>query len=114
MTKSLFAAAALAACLGVSGTAALAQAESPCAAAAENAADDVMLRIQQAGLGAEDRESAKIHLVMAMTAAAAGNEDKCWRELQISSLFGAEPVFPGQNPTDVAAGSVPSGSSSGH
>ena len=107
MTKSLLAAVALAAGLGASGTAALAQ--SQCATTAANAADDISLRIQQSGLGAEDRESAKLHLVMAMTAAAAGNEAKCWRELQISSLFGAEPVFPQQSPTDVATGSMPSG-----
>lgn len=101
MSKSLFAAVAVAAVLGLSGSIASAEAPSACAAAAARAADNVSLRIQQSGIGAENRESAKLHLGMASNAAAAGNEAECWRQLRIASLFGATPVFP---PSGAGAG----------
>lgn len=114
MSKSLVAAAAMAAFLGVSGTAALAQTPSRRAAAANKGGDSIALRIQQSALGAEDCESASLHLSMASDAAAAGNEGECWRQRRISGLFGATPVFPRRNPTDVAAASLPSGSGGSH
>jgi hypothetical protein len=58
--------------------------------------------MQQPGLGAENRESAKAHLAMAGNAASAGNEDACWKELRVSGIFVALPSSAAQ--TAVAAG----------
>jgi hypothetical protein len=58
-----------------------------CAAAATRANDNIALRVQQNTPGAENRESARVHVEMAGHAAATGNEAECWRQLNISGLF---------------------------
>jgi hypothetical protein len=110
MLKSVLTVSAIALALSFAGGPLSAQAQTPqgCAAAAARASDNIALRNQTAGLGAENRESAKAHLAMASNAAANGNEAECWRQLQVSGLFVAPPssVSP---PTGVAGAGVQSG-----
>lgn len=57
-----------------------------CAQAVHKAEDNIFLRIQQY-TGAENRATAEVHLDLAMTAAANGNEAKCWAELRLSKQY---------------------------
>ncbi|HTY70083.1 MAG TPA: hypothetical protein VMH36_25735 [Alphaproteobacteria bacterium] len=110
MLKSVLAASAVVLALGFAGSPGSAQAQTQnCAAAAVRANDNIALRLQQAGLGAENRESAKAHIAMANNAAASGNEAECWRQLQISGLFVATPSNPAAPQTGVAGVGVNSG-----
>jgi len=110
MTKIVFAVSAIALALSLAGSPGPAQAQSQnCAAAAARAADNIALRVQQAGLGAENRETAKAHIAMANNAAASGNEAECWRQLQVSGLFVATPSNPAAPQTGVAGVGVNSG-----
>jgi hypothetical protein len=101
MLKSLLAVAAVAATLSFTTSHVWAQA-STCATAAAQASDNILLRNQTSGLGAETRESAKAHLAMASNAAAQGNEAECWKQLKVSAMFVPLPSTAAQ--TAVAAG----------
>jgi len=104
MLKSLLAVAAVAAALSFTSSQGWAQAQtaSACATAVAQASDNILLRNQTSGLGAETRESAKGHLAMASNAAAQGNEAECWKQLKISAMFVPLPSAAAQ--TAVAAG----------
>lgn len=110
MFRSVFAVSAVALALSLAGSPVPAQAQTQqsCAAAAARANDNIALRMQTSGLGAENRESAKAHLAMANSAAAAGNDAECWRQLQVSGLFVATPSSPAPQ-TGVAGANVNSG-----
>jgi len=110
MLKSVFAVSAVAIALSLAGSAASAQAQTQqsCAAAAAQASDNIMLRMQTPSLGAENRESAKAHLALANNAAASGNENECWKQLQLSGLFVATPGSPAPQ-TGLAGAAIESG-----
>lgn len=114
MFKSQFAAPAALAVLmlGLSSGLAAAQTQSQCGAAAARAADNIALRVQQFASGAENRQSASVHLAMASNAAAAGNEAECWRQIQMSSLFVPTPAGT-QQPAPATASSPGAAAQSG-
>src|SRR5271156_5678055 len=87
MFKSTLAMAAIAAALSFTAVPALAQTGSSCAAAAARASDNIAMRVQQNTPGAENRESARLHVGMASQAAAAGNEAESREEPNVASLF---------------------------
>jgi len=102
MLKSLFAVAAIATVLTLTGSPVWAQNNSACATAAAQASDNILLRVQTSGLGAETREAAKSHLALAANAAASGDEAQCWKELRVSAMMVPLPANAAQ--TAVAAG----------
>ncbi len=110
MLKSVFAGSAVAFALSLAGSpvSAQAQTQQSCAAAVARASDNIALRMQTPSLGAENRESAKLHLAMAGNAAAAGNEAECWKQLQVSGLFVAAPNSPAPQ-TGIAGAGINSG-----
>lgn len=105
MVRSLLSVAAIAVALSVSAAPSFAQSGSSCAAAAARANDNINLRVQQNTPGAENRESARLHVTMASQAAAAGREQECWQQLNTSALFVGLPAGTMPSQTGIASGS---------